>query len=103
MRSYYHTNIYWSKSRSPAWAKFYGFGKRALVVCLVVVSECLMEFAEDTGAGPRLQEVPLVPGVVTGTVSGARAATFAPVGGRLDNVLPMRLIVPQFRPFCRDQ
>jgi hypothetical protein len=32
----------------------------------------LMEFAEDTGIGPRLQEMPLVPGVVTGTVSGAR-------------------------------
>ena len=31
-----------------------------------------MEFAEDTGVGPRLQEMPLVPGVVTGTVSGAR-------------------------------
>src|ERR687897_1147529 len=126
MRSYYHTNIYWSKRGSPAWAieqpamsviaersvrsqqavrllgvsrdpgrhalivgvgvsvaevrgslfgyppkKLYGFGKRALDVCLVVVSECLMEFAEDTGVGPRLQETPLVPGVVTGPVSGA--------------------------------
>jgi hypothetical protein len=52
--------------------KLHGFGKRALDVCLIVVSECLMEFAEDTGVGPRLQETPLVPGVVTGTVSGAR-------------------------------
>ena len=42
----------------------------ALDVCLIVVSECLMEFAEDTGVGPRLQETPLMPGVVTRTVSG---------------------------------
>ncbi len=33
--------------------------------------------------------------------SGRRALT--PVGGWLDNVLPMRHIVPQFRSFCRDQ
>jgi hypothetical protein len=33
--------------------------------------------------------------------SGRRA--FAPVGGRLDNVLPMRLIVLQFRSFWGDQ
>jgi hypothetical protein len=34
---------------------------------------------------------------------GLRGATFSPVGGRLDDLLPMRLIFPQFRSFCRDQ
>jgi hypothetical protein len=34
--------------------KLHGFGKRTPDVCLIVVSECLMEFAEDTGVGPRL-------------------------------------------------
>ena len=57
----------------PPPKKLHSLGERTPDVCLIVVSECLMEFVEDTGVGPGLQETPLVPGVVTGTVFGVRA------------------------------
>ncbi len=34
--------------------KLYGFGERTADVCLIVVSECLMEFVEDARVGPGL-------------------------------------------------
>ena len=34
--------------------EFHGFGERAPDVCLIVVSESLMEFVEDVRVGPGL-------------------------------------------------
>jgi hypothetical protein len=50
--------------------KLYRFGERAPDVCLIVVSECLMEVVDGAGVGPGLQETPIMPGVLFGTVRG---------------------------------